>query len=45
MKYEVRGSRPTCRPKEIWIEVVENDCQALKLNKEEMLWNVLDGGS
>jgi len=34
MEYEVEGPRPTGRPKWIWREVVEKDCQARKLNTE-----------
>jgi len=35
MEYKVEGSKPKGRPKRTWIEVVEKDCQACKLNKEE----------
>jgi len=35
MEYEVEGSRSRGRPKRTWREVVENDCQARKLNKED----------
>jgi len=35
MEYKVEGSKPKGRPKRTWIEVVEKDCQASKLNKEE----------
>jgi len=35
MEYEVAGPRPTGRPKRTWREVVEKDCQARKLNKED----------
>jgi len=35
MEYEVEGSRPRGRPKRIWREVVEKDCEACKLNKED----------
>jgi len=47
MEYEVEGPRPRGRPKRTWREVVEKDCRAHKLNKEEwrMLWIVVDGGS
>jgi len=31
MEYEVEGPRP----KRTWREVVENDCQARKLNRED----------
>jgi len=35
MEYEVAGSRPRGRPKRTWKEVVREDCQARKLNKED----------
>ena len=35
MDYEVEGFRPRGRPKRTWIEVVQKDCQARKLNREE----------
>ena len=35
MEYEVEGSRPRGRPKRTWEEVVREDCQARKLNKED----------
>ena len=34
MEYEAKGSRPRERPKRTWKEVVREDCQARKLNKE-----------
>ena len=34
-EYEVEGSRPRGRPKRTWKEVVREDCQARKLNKED----------
>ena len=34
MEYEVEGPRPRGRPKRTWREVVREDCQASKLNKE-----------
>ena len=34
-EYEVEGSRPRGRPKRTWKEVVRQDCQARKLNKED----------
>ena len=37
MEYEVEGSRPRGRPKRTWKEVVREDCQARKLNKEDAL--------
>jgi len=35
MEYEVEGPRPRGRPTRIWREVVKEDCQARKLNKED----------
>jgi len=35
MEDEVEGSRPRGRPKKTWKEVVRDDCQARKLNKED----------
>jgi len=35
MEYEVEGSRPGGRPKRTQREVVEKDCRARKLNKED----------
>jgi len=35
--YEVAGSRPRGRPKRTWKEVVREDCQARKLNKEDAM--------
>jgi len=35
MGYEVEGPRPRGRPKRTWTEIVEMDCQARKLNKED----------
>jgi len=35
MEYEVESSRPRGRPKRTWKEVVREDCQARKLNKED----------
>ena len=37
MEYEVEGSTPRGIPKRKWIEVVEKDCQARKLNKEDAM--------
>ena len=37
MEYEVEGSRPRGRPKRTWKEVVWEDCQARKLNKEDAM--------
>jgi len=35
MEYEVEGSRPRGRPKRTWKEVVQKDCHARNLNKED----------
>jgi len=37
MGYEVKGPRPGRRSKRTWREVVEKDCQARKLNKEDAM--------
>jgi len=37
MEYEVEGPRPRGRPKRTWREVVQEDCQAGKLNKEDAM--------
>ena len=37
MEYEVEGPRPRGRPKRTWREVVREDCQACKLNKEDSM--------
>ena len=37
MEYEAEGPRPRGRPKRTWTEVVEKDCQARKLNKEDAM--------
>jgi len=42
MEDEVKGSRPRCRPKRTWREVVEKGSQAQKL---KMLWIAVDGES
>ena len=34
---EVEGSRPRGRPKRTWKQVVREDCQARKLNKEDAM--------
>ena len=39
MEYEAEGSRPRGRPKRTWREVVQKDCQARKLNKEDAVDN------
>ena len=35
MEYEVEGPRPRGRPKRTWREVVWEDCQARKMNRED----------
>ena len=35
MEHEVEGSRPRGRPKRTWKEVVREDCETRKLNKED----------
>jgi len=37
MEYEVEGPRPRGRPNMTWREVVREDCQAHKLNKEDAM--------
>jgi len=37
MEYEVEGSRPRGRPKRTWKEVVQKDCQAHNLNREDAM--------
>ena len=37
MQHEVEVPRPRGRPKRTWRELVENDCQAHKLNKEDAM--------
>ena len=37
MEYERDGSRARHTPKRTWREVVEKDCQACKLNKEDVV--------
>jgi len=37
MEYEVEGPRPRGKPKRTWKEVVREDCQARKLNKEDAM--------
>ena len=43
MEYEVEGSGPRGRPKRTWREVVQKDCQAHNLNREDAMdrsrWN------
>jgi len=35
MECELEGSKPRVRPKTTWREVVQKDCQARKLNRED----------
>jgi len=37
MEYEMEGSRRRGRPKRTWKEVVQKDCQAHNLNKEDAI--------
>jgi len=41
----LEGPKPSGRPKRTWTEVVEKDCQARKLNKEDAMdrskWSML----
>ena len=37
MEYEVEGARPRGRPKKTWRVIVEKDCQASKLNREDAM--------
>jgi len=37
IEYEVEGSRPRGGPKRTWKEVVQKDCQAHNLNKEDAM--------
>jgi len=37
MKYEVEGPKPRGRPKRTWREVVKEDCQARKLNTDDVM--------
>jgi len=37
MEYEVEGARSRGRPKKTWRKIVEKDCQARKLNREDAM--------
>ena len=37
MEYEVEDARPRGRPKKTWREIVEQDCQARKLNRDDAM--------
>jgi len=39
MEYEVEGARPRGRPKKTWREIVQTDCQAPKLNREDAMYH------
>jgi len=38
MEYEVEGPRPRGKPKRTWRNVVLEECQARKMNKEDSKW-------
>jgi len=40
MEYEVEGARPRGRPKKTCREIVEKDCQARELNREDAMYHV-----
>jgi len=44
MVQEVEGARPKGRTKRTWTEVVQKDCEARKLNREDAM-DVVNGGS
>ena len=37
MEYEVEGSKARGRPKRTWREVVQKDCQARNLNRDDAM--------
>ena len=37
MEYEAEGARPRGRPKKTCREIVDKDCQARKLNREDAM--------
>jgi len=37
MEYEVEGARPRGRPKKTWREIMEKDCKARGLNREDAM--------
>jgi len=37
MEYEVEGSRPIDKPKRTWKEVVQKDCKAGNLNRDDAM--------
>jgi len=40
MEYEVEGARTRGRPKKTWREIVEKDCHAHGLNREDAMDHV-----
>jgi len=45
IEYEVEGAKPRGRSKRTWGEVVQKDCQARKLNRDDAIDRTVDGGS
>jgi len=45
--YEVEDTRPRGKPKRTWREVVQKDCEACQLNREDAMdcsrWLIKDG--
>jgi len=37
MEYKMEGARPRGRPKKTWRDIVQKDCQARKLNREDAM--------
>jgi len=37
VEYEMEGVRPKGRPKKTWREIVEKDCQACGLNRDDTM--------
>jgi len=37
VEYEVEGARLRGRPKKAWMEIVQKDCQARKLNRKDAM--------
>jgi len=37
MEYEVEGARPRGTPKKTWSDILEKDCQAQGLNREDAM--------
>ena len=37
MEYEVEGAKPRGKPKRTQTEIVQQDCQARKLNREDVM--------